>query len=88
MKLSFKGYENTALLVALLHAAYPRKQALGFNHVLSYKIGPTFFAFSGARETCPRCACLALHICFVVACKREKSSADFAGKVLLSSLAS
>lgn len=28
MKLSSKGYENTALLAALLPAAYPAKQAL------------------------------------------------------------
>ena len=53
MKLPSKSYENTALLAALLHAAYP-----------------------------------ALHICFVVAWKREKSTAGFTGKVLLSSLAS
>ena len=28
MKLPSKSYENTALLAALLHAAYPAKQAL------------------------------------------------------------
>ena len=40
MKLPSKSYENTALLAALLHAAYPAKQALFWRSLASARPAP------------------------------------------------